>query len=96
MVSLLFAAISLTQQAPTVAVKGGGILPIRSFEVGTSDDLVKLKGSKADLLIVRFKKWGPKPEESAKALQKGPNGRRVVLVEFPALGANPNNILLWR
>jgi hypothetical protein len=95
-IALLLATVVQTPSEPFVALHGGKLLPIRSFDVGTSDEIARLRKSPADLIIVRFHIWGVKPNEVAQSLQKGPNGRRAVLVEFPSLGARPSNGLLWR
>ena len=96
MVAFILAAIAQTPQAPYIALGDGTPIPIRSFDMGTSDEVARLKQSGADLIIVRFPKWGPKPESVAKALQGSGKSRRIVIVEFPALGASPTNGLLWR
>jgi hypothetical protein len=95
-IGLILTVVCQTQNPPYVALSDGKKVEIRSFDVGTSGELDRLKKSSANLIIIRFSTWGPAPDQTAKALQNGPNGRRVVLVDFPALGANPNNGLLWR
>lgn len=58
--------------------------------------MARLKGSDADLIVIRFTTWGPEPESIANSLKNGPKGRRIVLVDFPAMAAHPKNALLWR
>lgn len=96
MVGLIIAAIAQTPPTPFIALGDGTPVAIRSFDMGTSDEVARLSKSDADLIIVRFPKWGPKPELVAKSLQRTGKSRRVVMVEFPALGASPSNGLLWR
>lgn len=96
MIALLLAAVSQTSSSPVLTVSDGKPVSIRSFDIGVSSDLARLKATQADLVIVRFQSWNLKANEVAKALRKGPAGRRVVLVEFPVLGASPKNGLLWR
>lgn len=96
MVSILFAALAQTPTVPTIVLSDGKTVAVRSCDIGTSRDLASLKNSSADLIVVRFDTWGPKPEAIAQSLRNGPKGRRIVLVDFPAMAAHPNNALLWR
>lgn len=96
MIGLILSVVGQTPPPPVVTLSDGKRVEVRSFDVGTSQELERLKKSSADLIIIRFSIWGPKPEQTAKALQNGPSGRRLVIVDFPALGAHPNNGLLWR
>jgi hypothetical protein len=96
---MLAALIAVAGQGftPVVIPLSDGLrVPIRSFEVGTSDEPARLRDSRSDLVIVRVKKASTNLESLARSLRYGPNGRRVVLVEFPAMGTNAGNALLWR
>jgi hypothetical protein len=95
-IALLLAAVAQVPAIPYIALGDGTPVPIRSFDIGTSDEMARLRSSNADLLIVKFAKWGPKPSEISKSLQREGKARRIVLAEFPALATSPNNGLLWR
>lgn len=96
MVAFLLAVVAQTPTVPYIALSDGKQVPIRSFEIGTSDEVSRLKASKTDLVIVRFENWDSSAKSVAQSLKTGPNGRRIVMVEFPAMGASPSNGLLWK
>lgn len=96
MVAFLLAVVAQTPTVPYIALSDGKQVPIRSFDIGTSDDLARLKASKSDLVIVRFPTWDSNAKNVAQSLKTGANGRRIVMVEFPAMGVSPSNGLFWK
>lgn len=72
-------------------------IKVRSFDVGLSTDVERLRRSKAELLIVRVVSSGTNLSALYGKLKKGPGGnRRALLVEFPALSVRKDNGLLWQ
>jgi|GEM_PF-4730833 len=78
-----------------VYVWDGKTVHVESFDAGTSADAARLQKSKADLLIVRLAKFDPNGIALYGRLKSGPKGRRVVLVEFPAISVRADNGILW-
>jgi hypothetical protein len=95
-IPVLLAAISQVEATPSVTMSDGKTVYIRSFDIGTENDVSRLKRSPVNLIILRFNKWTPDAKQIAIDLRTGPKGRRAVLVDFPALSVSPSNGLLWR